>query len=171
MNTGTVETVKEEDINEEVASISQLLRDGKAFVMRNVTFVDFKRVLEERFSTGAFAIFYDVGRECGIRSCQRLMQRHPGRVGLLEAVARYKRDELWGEFRFELDKDGTGEVYVANCFEARQYGPSKQPVCYFVKGYLEGLLSQAFSRPLRATETACIAKGDRECVFQIEQKS
>jgi len=137
--------------------------------MRGVTFVDFKRVLEERFSTGAFAIFYDVGRGCGIRSCRRLMQRHPERAGLLEAVVRHKRDELWGELRFDLDQEkGTGEVYVAGSFEARQYGPSKQPVCYLLKGYLEGLLSQAFNKSLKVTETECVAKGDRYCVFQSQ---
>ncbi len=139
--------------------------------MRDSTFADFKNILEERFSTGAFAIFYDVGKGCGVRSCERLMQEHSSTSGLLEGIVQRKREERWGELRFELSPDGTGKVFMTDCFEARQYGASKQPICYFFKGYLEGFLSRAFRRPLKVTETECLAKGDKGCIFQINAES
>jgi predicted hydrocarbon binding protein len=166
------EAIGEEEVAQEVSNCSKLLKDGKAFIMRVVTFTDFKKVLEERFASGAFTIFYELGLGCGRRSCQRLMQKYPDRVRLLKAIARYKRNERWGKIKFELDPEkGTGKVFVTESFEAKQYGPSQHPICYFFKGYLEGALSQAFNKPLRASEIECIAKGDKQCVFQIEMKS
>jgi len=72
-----------------------------------------------------------------------------------------------GLFRCGIGEDGTGVVRVEDCFEAKAYGPSSEPVCHFVRGYIEGFLSSAFRKELWVTETSCIAKGDRECVFEV----
>jgi len=160
-----------EELQQEVARCSQLLKNGKAFIMRLVTFTDFKKCLEETFGSGATVIFYAVGKGCGRRSCTRLMQKYPDRARLLKAIIRHKRNERWGSIKFELNmKRGTGRVIVRDSFEAQQFGPSREPVCHFFKGYLEGALSQTFKKPLKVTEIECIAKGDKSCIFKVEEQ-
>lgn len=160
-----------EELEEEVGSCESLLRDGKAFIMRLVTFTDFKKVLEDRFGQGANAIFYEVGRGCGQRSCSRLMQRFRSREELLNALKAYKQDEKWGVIDFDLDlESGVGTVTVYQSFEAKQYGHSLTPVCYFLRGYLAGFLSQTFGKPLRVVERSCIAQGRDRCVFAVEEE-
>ncbi|MEM3737221.1 MAG: V4R domain-containing protein [Candidatus Bathyarchaeia archaeon] len=160
--------IVEDELREETESCFKLLRNGEAVIFRVVTFTDLKKTLEGRFASGAFIVLYDAGRGCGRRSSQRLMQIYPDREELLKAIAQNKRSEGWGNIRFQLDmENGTGKVVLVESFEAKEYGPSQQPVCWFFRGYLEGALSQAFNKPLKATETACIARGDKQCVFQI----
>ena len=156
-----------EEFRQEVGRVSTLLRDGKAFVMRLVTFTDFKRVLEERFGSGANVIFYEVGRGCGKRSCSRLLKKYPERDRLLKALCRHKRNEGWGKIKLKLNMEtGKGQIIVYESFEAKQYGRSQEPVCHFLKGYLEGFLSQAYNKPIKIVETACKAQGNPYCQFE-----
>jgi predicted hydrocarbon binding protein len=159
-----------EEVEQEVGRCPRLLRDGKAFIMRLVTFRDFKKILEERFGSGAHAIFYEVGKGCGVRSCRRLTQKYKSKGKLLKALTRYKNNEKWGKIKFNLNlKTGTGEIIIAENFEAKQYGKSEEPICYFMKGYLEGFLTQAYSKPLKVVEVACMAQGSKACKFKVEE--
>ena len=161
----------EEGLKEEVASCGKLLKEWKAFILRDLTFSDFKKVLEGYFSSGANSIFYAVGKGCGMRSCRRLMTFYHERGDLFDALIEYKQEEGWGIIRVAIDNEtGAGRVYVSQSFEARGYGKSEEPVCYFLKGYLEGFLSTFFGKEFVASETHCIAKGDKECIFEIETK-
>jgi len=157
-------------VEEELRSWEELLREGKAFIMRLVTFMDFKKVLERCFGSGACVIFLEVGRECGRRSCRRLQHRYSDVRSLLDALRDAKRGEKWGDFRFHLDLGkGTGTVAVYDGFEAREYGPSTSPVCFFTRGFLEGFLSEAFGKPLKVVETKCIAQGHGFCEFAVSE--
>jgi predicted hydrocarbon binding protein len=158
-----------EEFRQEISRCSLLLKNGKAFIMRLVTFTDFKKCLEETFGSGATVIFYEVGKGCGRRSCNRLTRKYPEKEKLFKALARYKRNERWGKIRFQLDlKLGTGRIIVADSFEAKQYGQSEKPVCHFLRGYLEGFLTQAYNKPLKVIEVRCFAQGDRLCEFLVE---
>ncbi len=163
-------TIRDREVDEELRSWEDLLKEGKAFVMRLVTFMDFKKVLERCFCTGAHIIFLEVGRGCGRRSCRRLRYRYHDIRSLLDALREAKRGEKWGDFRFYLDLEkGTGTVVVYEGFEAREYGSSVSPVCYFTRGFLEGFLSEAFGKPLRVVETKCITQGHEFCEFTVSE--
>jgi len=154
------------------SEILRLLRGGEAFILRNVTFADFKRALEEKFGSGAIVILYEAGRRCGERSCGRFSQQSLKVEELLAKLAEYKRGERWGDIRFELNPStGEGEVEVYECFEAKEYGNSTVPVCHFLRGFLEGFLSRALGRPLLLRETACIAQGEKCCRFKVSRNT
>jgi predicted hydrocarbon binding protein len=165
-----VKNVLIEELEQEVGRCARLLKNGKAFIMRLVTFTDFKKCLEETFGSGASVIFYEVGRGCGRRSCNRLLRKYSDREKLLKALTRYKYNEKWGKIRFKLDmKSGVGKILITESFEAKQYGQSTEPVCYFLRGYLKGFLTQTFKKPLKVTEIACIAQGNKTCEFKVEE--
>jgi predicted hydrocarbon binding protein len=162
-----------EETGEETSSPSDLLRHGKAFIMRDVTFADFKKGLERVFGPGAQTVFYYIGVECGRRSCRRLTTAYGRNVSadrLLEALAGLKEEEGWGSVRINVNipEGGRGTIHVERSFEARGYGKSEKPVCFFLKGFFEGFLGEAFGREVRVTETGCLAKGDERCTFQVE---
>ena len=142
-------------------------REGHmAVVFKDETFADLKRSMEDVFGAGARAVMYFLGRICGQRTYFKLSLLYQGK-GLFQACIELKEQEGWGTFQCEINGDGVGTVWVEDCFEARGYGPSSEPVCHFVRGYIEGFLSSAFRKELWVTETSCIARGDRECVFEV----
>ena len=145
---------------------SQCLSEGKP-VLNEKSFADLKKSVENLFGPGAHTVMYYVGKGCGKNCEKRFLQIYGSRSALLDACLGVREKEGWGLFRYEIGEDGTGVVRVEDCFEARGYGPSNEPVCHFVRGYIEGFLSSAFRRELRVTETSCIARGDRECVFEV----
>ena len=154
----------------EELDVWELLRRDKAFIMRDVSFSDFKRGLEEKFGLGAEIIFYEVGKTCGKRSYQRLAKHYSGREALIQAMAKHKANERWGRIEVEVDwLRGSGSIRIYSCFESRAYGPSEKPVCHFIRGFLEAFLSEAYGKPLHLTEVACIAEGNPYCHFRVEE--
>ncbi len=68
----------------------------------------------------------------------------------------------------ELDlSDRTVTVSTRNSFEANTPSPLGETVCFFLLGYLEGLLSELLAADLRGSETSCQGRGDQSCIFQI----
>ena len=59
-------------------------------------------------------------------------------------------------------------IIVENSFTAYEI-ESDKPVCSFLEGYFEGILPKILEKAnVIVTETNCIAKGDKKCVFKIE---
>ncbi|MEM2851230.1 MAG: V4R domain-containing protein [Candidatus Bathyarchaeia archaeon] len=151
----------------------ELVQRKRAFVMRNITFADLKKGLESTFTPSAAAvILYQAGMICGRRSAERLMKQLGLRnEALLNAIVKLKKREGWASINFKKVnlKEKLGSVIVKNSFEAEGYGKSDTPVCHFLRGYLAGVLSQALNTEINLTETACTAKGDPNCEFQIQK--
>ena len=63
----------------------------------------------------------------------------------------------------------TAEIHVRNGFEsAGSANTSSEPQCHFIRGLLAGWFSQLFETKIEVIETRCEAKGDPNCVFQIQ---
>lgn len=160
-----------DELLEEIESPLKLIKESKAFIMRNITYSDFRKIMDNRFGTGAGVIFYEVGLGCGERSCKRLMKRHRDKHSLFKALSQYKREEGWGEIDFSQlhPETGLGRIIVRKSFEARQY-QSEQPSCHFLRGYLEGFLKEAYRKDVKVIEINCLAKGDAYCTFQASSE-
>ena len=79
----------------------------------------------------------------------------------------FEYDATAGMGRFEMN-DEKNAIIVKNSFTAYKI-ESDKPVCCFLEGYFEGILTEIFRKPnIIVTETHCIAKGDKECIFIIE---
>lgn len=147
----------------------RILPQGReANVMSLATFMDLKKSLEDRFSSGGRVILHVMGKGCGIRSCQRLKQIFQDKAMLLYSVSYLMRGERWGQVRFDIEtEDGTGVVRVKRSFEAKEYGGSPDPVCHFLAGYIQGAVSEIFERESMVIENECLAKGDNTCSFKV----
>jgi hypothetical protein len=152
----------------ELSNCHELLKKGEAFIMHMITFADLKKGLEKEFSTGATIILYIQGKNCGKRSCRRLMGKYRDKTKLLNIVTEYKKSEKWGVIEFSVDLEkGEGNIIVRESFEAKQYGYSPVPVCHFLRGYLAGVLGEIMGKDITVIETECIARGSQFCLFEI----
>lgn len=76
-------------------------------------------------------------------------------------------DSSAGMGRFEMT-DEKDAIIVENSFTAYKI-ESDKPVCCFLEGYFEGILPKILGKTnIIVTETNCIAKGDKNCIFKIE---
>ena len=106
----------------------------------------------------------DAGREVGERFVNELKEIL-GPMDHERMIAEwFKYDSTAGMGRFEMAEEDT--ITVKNSFAAYNT-KSDNPVCCFLEGYFEGVLSKIYGRPKIVTETSCIAKGDKNCVFKI----
>ena len=151
-----------------MSSLLQLLREYNAVVFRDEALADIRKTLNGTFGSGTNSLLFLIGRACGIWSYKRLSLTYQNREELFDACTGLKEQDGWGIFRCEINGDGTGTVRVANCFEARTNGPSNEPTCHFMRGFITGFLSSALKRPVRVAETSCLARGDGECTFEIQ---
>ncbi len=63
----------------------------------------------------------------------------------------------------------TAEIHIKDGFEsADSRKTSSAPQCHFILGLLAGWFSQLFEMKIDVTETQCIGKGDRLCIFQVQ---
>jgi predicted hydrocarbon binding protein len=147
-----------------------LLKNGEAIVMRNITFAELKKTLESTFSfETAAVILYVAGKGCGRRSAIRLMEQGFKGLELVDALIKVKIAEGWGFFKFPEKLNFDCTVIVEDSFEAKGYGSSDKPVCFFIAGYIGGFLSEMLGADVDANEVSCKAKGDKHCLFKIKR--
>jgi predicted hydrocarbon binding protein len=63
----------------------------------------------------------------------------------------------------------TVEIHVKDGFECvRSTNPSGVPQGHFTRGLISGWFSRLFESKIDVVETRCVAKGDPDCVFQVQ---
>jgi predicted hydrocarbon binding protein len=152
-----------------------IAKNDRGIILRPEVFADLQHSLEEIFSpSAARTMLYCAGKNCGAQACKRLAEKYNlSGSKLLEAVLKLKQAEGWGIFQTRKFNSSAqkGEIIVKEGFEAIRYGESTNPVCYFMKGYLTGVLNTIFNLNVSLTEKTCIAMGAKECVFELVSRS
>lgn len=140
-------------------------------LIRPETIIEFQRAVEEAVGHDACAKMMMAG---GIAGGSRSSQRYRALSGGGgEDIVRFMcwiGGELgWGDFHLKALDDESGKliVEVADSAFAEAYGRSERSVCHLIRGVLAGLGKQVFGGDVRATEEACLAKGDARCRFEI----
>jgi len=121
--------------------------------------------------TGGSLVWYTAGKGAG-RSMAKVFQRHLKEGENIEVffnkISNYYARWGWGRIENVLLREKTGELIIRihdNAFTRGQH--SQTPSCYFVKGYLEGLVEKLTGKHVTSEETKCMAKGDAYCEFQV----
>jgi predicted hydrocarbon binding protein len=78
----------------------------------------------------------------------------------------------WGNFLLiEYDFENRKlQIRVENSALAEAYGDATEGVCHLINGVLSGLATVLFAQNCLGSETKCLAKGDKHCVFHISEK-
>jgi predicted hydrocarbon binding protein len=121
--------------------------------------------------TGGSLVWYTAGKGAG-RSIAKVFQKHLKEGKSLEVIfnkfGNYYARWGWGRIEKVFLREKTGELIVRihdNAFARGQH--SQIPSCFFVKGYIEGLIEKLAGKHVTSEEAKCMAKGDPYCEFQI----
>ena len=121
--------------------------------------------------TSSSLVWYTAGKGAG-RSMAKVFQTHlkekESPAAVFDKIARSYTRWGWGRIERTLLREKTGEFIIRiydNAFARGQH--SQTPSCYFLKGYIEGLIETLTGKHATSEETKCMAKGDPYCEFQI----
>ena len=106
--------------------------------------------------------FYRAGLETG----REFVKNYKINEKNLDKVSEIFSQMNWGKIKIDLKKL---HIVIDNSFEARAIGKSKECSCYFLKGFVAGLLSTILNKDLKAEEVKCKSKGDKYCEFKLSK--
>lgn len=49
----------------------------------------------------------------------------------------------------------------------KKFGESDSPICHFLTGYIQGVLTSIFQKEYSVSETLCYGKGNGKCIFEV----
>lgn len=129
---------------------------------------------EEMFGSGADVIWYNSGKEVGRTDGRRfavLMEK----MEINEFADRIKDIYSrfgWGYVEYgNVDPDSGELVFTVRNSPLVRGLTSQKPRCWFVKGFVEGLVSALLGTEVTAVETKCEAVNRDHCEFKMSWKS
>lgn len=123
-------------------------------------------------------------KELGSYQIKQGLQRYKKVIGL-EGISLEKSIEFltqhasllgFGKYNFVKFEDKPVNIIITSSNNPLAieykilYGKSKEPIDDYFVGILEELYSSSLNKNLKCIETACIAKGDKVCQFEIKEK-
>jgi predicted hydrocarbon binding protein len=117
--------------------------------------------------------FFKGGFEGGFLSATKYKEMYDfSDVQIIEFMMQMGSEIGWGKFRsdhYRLDEKSL-QVTVEKSPFSETYGKTSDGVCDLIRGVISGLASVLFSKDCVATETRCLARGDKNCVFVVTTK-
>ncbi len=142
-------------------------------LIRPETIVGFQKAIENHSRTAAHEALFQGGFRGGHLSAQKYKESlNLSDSETIGFMMRMGAEIGWGKFQLmEYDFENRKlQIRVANSAFAEAYGESTEGVCHLIRGVLSGLATVLFARNCTASETECMAKDDRHCIFQISEK-
>jgi predicted hydrocarbon binding protein len=152
------------------ASGALTYRDVRYVVIRPETIVGFQKTIEKHSLKGAQDALFQGGYQGGYLSAKKFKEMHNlSDRETIDFMMTMGAEIGWGHFQLiEYDfKNRKLQIKVENSAFAQAYGNAKQGVCHLINGVLSGLATVLFGRNCMGSETECLAKGDKHCIFQI----
>ena len=146
--------------------------DVRYLLIRPETLVGFQKIIEEHSREIAQKALFQGGHRGGYLSAQKYKEvKNLSDEQTIRFMMTMGTEIGWGHFKLvEYDFENRKlQIRVKNSTFAQAYGRSAEGVCHLIRGVLSGLASFLFSQDCLATETECLAKGDRHCAFYITE--
>ena len=154
------------------ASGALTYRDVRYLLIRPETIVGFQKTIEKYSRTCAQEALFQGGYRGGYLSAKKYKEMQSLSDSETISFMMTMGAEIgWGNFQlieydFEIRKL---QIRVKNSAFAEAYGDSTEGVCHLINGVLSGLATILFSQNCMGSETECLAKGDKHCVFHISE--
>ncbi len=106
------------------------------------------------------------------RSAARVAEEYRNLYGtpepgdLPDIVAAFLREGHWGEFEV-ISRDEAGFTLRAPSTLFSEAASSKKPVCHPIAASIQGFIRAITGGKVHVKETACRAKGDDSCLFEV----
>jgi predicted hydrocarbon binding protein/predicted amino acid-binding ACT domain protein len=121
--------------------------------------------------SGLAAVLYDTGKKVGKYIATRLGEIYNLRdTELIKAVIQASQATGWAVTEMKnLDfRRLSGTVILHDCFEAAAWRKKTYKACDWTRGYIAGVMSKVFGKPVEAVEVKCAATGDEYCEFTLQ---
>jgi predicted hydrocarbon binding protein len=149
--------------------------DGEDYVVLSAEALRrINRQEEATLGSGSHVIWYNAGKAVGKKDGQKYA--HLMKTMEVQDLADYLKETYtrygWGSVWFAGVDVASGELLftVRNSPLARGIR-SKEPRCWFVRGFVEGLTSELLGTECIAAETACQTVNGRQCEFRLSWDS
>jgi len=142
-------------------------------LVRPETITGFQKAVREAFGPRAEERLFDGGFSGGLLSARKYREVYGfSAMETLEFMMSMGNQIGWGHFTLGECSLETKRlcVSVSNSPFAQAYGRSDHGVCHLIRGVIAGMATVLFEGECKAEETSCVAKGDRECLFEVEGK-
>jgi len=123
--------------------------------------------------SGLAAVLYEAGKKVGEYVATRLSELYKVEGAKLAVAANQAgRATGWGiiEVSNLNSQHLIGTVVVRDCFEAAAWRRKHEKACNWTRGYIAGVMTKVFGKPVEAVEVKCSATGDEYCQFEIRTK-
>lgn len=148
-------------------------KDVRYVVIRPETIVGFQKTIEKQGRKGAQDAMFQGGYQGGYLSAKKFKEmQNLSDDETIKFMMTMGAEIGWGHFQL-IDYDVESrklQIKVENSAFAKAYGDATEGVCHLINGVLSGLATVLFGRNCMGSESKCLAKGDRHCVFHISEK-
>jgi len=123
--------------------------------------------------SGLAAVLYEAGKKVGEYVATRLSELYNVKgTDLALAVNQAGKATGWGMMGVSNlnSQHLTGTIVVKDCFEAAAWRKKHEKACNWTRGYIAGVMTKVFGRPVEAVEVKCSATGDEYCQFEVRTK-
>ena len=146
-------------------------RDIRYVVIRPETIVGFQKTIEKHSRKDAQDALFQGGFQGGYLSAKKFKEiQNLSNTETIDFMMTMGAEIGWGHFEL-IDYDFEShklQIRVENSAFAEAYGDATEGVCHLINGVLSGLATVLFGRNCTGSETECLAKGDKHCIFQIK---
>ncbi len=142
-------------------------------LIRPETIAGFQHALKTISPKDTRQAFFKGGFEGGFLSAAKFKEMYDySDVQIIEFMMQMGTEIGWGKFRLDhyQPDEKLLQVTVEKSPFSETYGKSSDGVCDLIRGVISGLASALFSKDCEATESRCLARGDRNCVFVVTTK-
>ena len=121
-----------------------------------------RKLYESVMSQACYGLFYREGMILGDEMALIAQQEQED---YFETCAKLLRAKGWVEdVKFE-----NGMVTITNSIEAIEVDDDTKPACHRMRGILRKVYEGHNHKRMHCEEIQCLAKGDKQCVFQLEE--
>ena len=146
------------------------LQTASYVLVRPALLVEIQKALETHLPYEAASILSSAAQNDGVSLAGRLkdvFSYSPEQV--LSSIAFMLAETGWGAASMEMFNSDNQEIVLkvlASPF-ADEYGPTANPVCFYLLGLFQGAAVALFETDVDGQEVQCAARGDSACRFVV----
>lgn len=129
--------------------------------------------LSNAFGSAGGSMMFQMGKDVGSHETRKMLRElddsEAGQEALMEKILEKVSSHGWGELRlkeFDLVKGVVEVVLHHNVFET-YCDEIDMPQCFFLRGYLVGIIEELTEQRLYFKESKCYAFGDKDCSIKM----
>lgn len=140
------------------------------------TYQSFLSILEsllKNFGSAGESMIFQMGREYGVDYCRKVLaDREPKELSLqdlFESVIKESSKDGWANMElFEFNpQNGAIEVLLKQNVFQPVCTQLHQPQCFFLRGYISGIIKELTNMDYMFFSSQCYAHGDKHCSIRL----